>query len=190
MTIEEMDYFCPSIADLCTPGGQYVGTAEQANNYQVHSNIPSSLCCGPTSAGPRKLVPLDVYGRPDINRWTTTYHKAYNTYHDPRDGITFNWKTKEEQIQEKAGCIGCQHGPNTSIVPPLGTVELCKGRITGSADYARRIEELNCEVSPYSNFQQSSETPKRIPKDIFGEPDTYRWKTEYDSSYNINPDVS
>ncbi|XP_062904322.1 uncharacterized protein LOC134346664 isoform X5 [Mobula hypostoma] len=170
-----MDFSCPSIANVYTAGGQCMGTTEQLNNFEVHSNTPSNLCCVSTSAGPQKLVPLDAYGRPDINRWMTTYHGDYNTYHDPRDGITFNWKTEEEQKQEKATCIGCQHSPATPIVPPLGTIELCGGKIT---------------VSPYSNLQLSSETPKRIPKDVYGEPDTYRWKTEYDSSYNINPDVS
>ncbi|XP_062904264.1 uncharacterized protein LOC134346664 isoform X2 [Mobula hypostoma] len=92
-----------------------MGTTEQLNNFEVHSNTPSNLCCVSTSAGPQKLVPLDAYGRPDINRWMTTYHGDYNTYHDPRDGITFNWKTEEEQKQEKATCIGCQHSPATLL---------------------------------------------------------------------------
>ncbi|GCC30383.1 hypothetical protein chiPu_0008832 [Chiloscyllium punctatum] len=124
-------------------------------------NTQSNLCCIPTSTGSQKLVPLDVYGRPNIDRWTTAYHDAYNTYHDPRD---------------------------TTIVPPLGTMEVCKGRITRSSEYARAVEELKCEDGTYNNLKAARETFKKVPKDVYGKPDTYRWKTEYDSSYNINPD--
>ncbi|KAK1158886.1 hypothetical protein AOXY_G22673 [Acipenser oxyrinchus oxyrinchus] len=28
----------------------------------------------------------------------------------------------------------------------------------------------------------------RCPKDVYGQPSTYRWKTEYDQAYNLNDD--
>ncbi|XP_043553493.1 uncharacterized protein LOC122553566 isoform X1 [Chiloscyllium plagiosum] len=188
--IEDMDLCWHPVPNTCPPGEQYGRPAEQSNHALAYMNTQSNLCCIPTSTGSQKLVPLDVYGRPNIDRWTTAYHEAYNTYHDPRDGITFNWKTEEERLQEKAGCIGCQHGPTTTIVPPLGTMEVCKGRITRSSEYARAVEELKCEDGTYNNLKAARDTFKKVPKDVYGKPDTYRWKTEYDSSYNINPDVS
>ncbi|GCB74939.1 hypothetical protein scyTo_0018923, partial [Scyliorhinus torazame] len=53
-------------------------------------------------------------------------------------------------------------------------------------EYARTVEEIKC-LDPYNNVQAEA-TTKKVFKDVYGLPDTYRWKTEYDSSYNMNPD--
>ncbi|XP_043553495.1 uncharacterized protein LOC122553566 isoform X3 [Chiloscyllium plagiosum] len=140
--IEDMDLCWHPVPNTCPPGEQYGRPAEQSNHALAYMNTQSNLCCIPTSTGSQKLVPLDVYGRPNIDRWTTAYHEAYNTYHDPRDGITFNWKTEEERLQEKAGCIGCQHGPTRRQTRTGGnelyqtTLNLCHTMEEGPAEVA------------------------------------------------------